>query len=80
MGRGHPHVHDGDVRSTPPHDVEELVGVGALTGYLEVALGEDPGQAFAEQRRVFCDHDAHGISPLTRVPPPAGLSIRRRPP
>ena len=29
---------------------------------------------FAQQQRVLADHDPHGITPRTRVPPPGGLS------
>ena len=43
----------------------------------------DPGgleharDALAQQQRVLGDHDPHGITPRTRVPPPGGLVDRR---
>ena len=40
---------------------------------------EQPGQALAQQDAVLGDGYPHGISALTRVPPPTGLQTRSRP-
>ena len=41
---------------------------------------EDARDSFAHQQRVVCNHDAHGNSPITRVPRPGSLSTCNVPP
>ena len=78
--RGHAHVHD---REIGPQRVDRL-GQGDRIAHLRhdlvAVLGEDARDPLAEQHRVVRDHDAHGISPTTRVPPPAALATVSRPP
>ena len=47
---------------------------------LDAGLGEQPGQAFAQQRGVVGDHDTHGSSASTTVPCGWFSVTRRRPP
>ena len=39
---------------------------------------EHAGDPLAQQQRVLADHDAHGITPVTSVPAPGGLSMVER--
>ena len=45
---------------------EERIGVADLVDDLEPALHEHTGDPFADERRVVCDHDPHGISAVDR--------------
>src|SRR4029079_17694510 len=75
-----PDVDDHDAERIAPHLEKQLFGVPALSDHLEPVVGEQAGETLAEQNTVLGDGYAHGISALTRVPPPSGVQIRRRPP
>ena len=57
---------------------QQLVGVAEGGDHLVAAVSEQAGEAFAQQRLVFGDHDAHGNSATSVVPRPRPLSIARR--
>src|SRR5205823_8327949 len=46
---------------------------------LVAGLGEQPGQALAQEYRVFGDHYPHGSTASISVGPPSGLVTRSRP-
>ena len=79
MGGRQPDVEDRDVRRQRGHPREQLVGAAAARQDLAAGVGQQAGDALAQQHAVLGDHDAHGISALTRVPPPRGLHTRSRP-
>ena len=54
--------------------------VSQRADHFESVVGEETLEALAQEHAVFGDHDPHGISALTRVPPPSGVQIRSRPP
>ena len=58
---------------------QELVGVLALSDYLEAGVGQKAREPLAQQHAVLGDRYAHGISALTRVPPPRGVQTLSRP-
>src|SRR5262249_14714374 len=78
--RRHADVHDCDVGVLVRDLAEQLLGVAGLADDVEAGLGEQPGDAFAEQQGIVGDHDPHGISALSRVPTPRGLSTTSVPP
>ena len=78
--RRHADVDDGDVRRLVLHLAEELLGVAGLADHLEPRLGEEAGDALPKEDGVVGDHDPHGISALSTVPNPRGLSTARSPP
>ena len=59
---------------------QQPVGVLALGDDLEVVVLEQADEALAQQDAVLGDRYPHGISALTRVPPPLGVQTRSRPP
>ena len=59
---------------------QQRVGVADLRDDLEAAVGEEVGKALTQQGGVLGDHDPHGITASTRVPPPAGCRRRAGPP
>ena len=77
MGRGHADVDERDVGTLVAHAREQRSGVADLGDDLEPGLGEQPGDALADQRRVVGDHDPHGISALMRRAG-AGLALDDR--
>ena len=76
----HAHVDQRDVRPLAGDGVEERAGVAELRCDLEAAVCQDVGQALPQQDGVLGDHDPHGITASTRVPPPERLSTVSRPP
>src|SRR5699024_7290131 len=55
-------------------------GAGGGRGdHLVSGIGQHQAQALAKQRGVVGDHDAHGITASTRVPPPRGERTVRCP-
>src|SRR3954451_2910186 len=78
VGR-HADVGDHDVRVIASDLEQELLGVVGLADDLEAAALEDTGEAFAHEDGVVGDHDPHGISSRSVVPPPGRLSTRMRP-
>ena len=79
MRRRQPDVDDRDVGRVAAHLQQQLVGGLAAADHLEAGLVEQPHEPLAQQDAVLGDHDPHGISALTRVPPPRGLQTRSRP-
>ena len=80
VGRRQPDVDDRDVGRVAAHLQEQVVGGLAAAHDLEPVLVQQRARALAQEDAVLGDHDAHGISALTRVPPPCGLQTRSRPP
>src|SRR5918999_449541 len=80
VGRGQSNVHDRDIQVVAARFAEELVGVLALSDYFEAGVAQEAGKPLAQQHAVLGDGYPHGISALTRVPPPRGVQTRRRPP
>ena len=66
-----PDVDDGDVGRLAADRGQQVVGVVAARDHVEAGVGEQPRQPLAEQHAVLGDGYPHGISALTRVPPPA---------
>ena len=60
--RRHPHVDDHDVGIELLDRRQQAPGVAERADDLVVVLGEDPGDALAQQHGVLGDHDAHGSS------------------
>ena len=54
-------------------DRHQLVGVADGGDDLLAGVGEDPGEAGAQQHGVLGDHDPHGSSTEIVVGPPCGL-------
>ena len=54
--------------------------VGRPADDLVPGVLEEPGQTFAEERRVLTDHDAHGSAASTTVPRPTRLATVSDPP
>jgi hypothetical protein len=73
-------VDDHRVDRVTVHLQQELVGAPAAGDDLEAGIAEEPGEPLAEQDAVLGDRYAHGISALTRVPPPRGVQILISPP
>src|SRR5262249_43733024 len=80
MRRRHADVHDRDIGALLLHLAQQLVGIARLADNFEAGLGEQASHALAEEQRVVGDHDTHGISALSRVPTPGGLSRTSVPP
>src|SRR6476619_2548234 len=80
LRRRHPDVEHGDVRLELVDPAAKLVCVARLRDDVEPALCQHPCQPLAEEHGVVRDHDAHGISARTCVPPPAAVSIVSWPP
>src|SRR3954452_1186950 len=78
--RGQTDVDDCDVDRVAAHFDQELVGVTALGDDLTACLSEQTAQALPQEDAVLCNRYAHGSSAFTRVPPPAGVQTRNRPP
>src|SRR3954452_5567529 len=73
-------VDDCDVDLVAAHFYQEIVGVTALGDGLTACLSEQTAQALPQEDAVLCNRYAHGSSAFTRVPPPAGVQTRNRPP
>ena len=71
--RGHPDVDDRDVGLVGADLAEQVLGVGRLADDLDPGLVEEAGDPLPQQDRVLADHDSHGITALSLVPPPGGL-------
>ena len=73
----HPDVHDRHVWSARLNHAEQSLRVAAPAHDLEAGILEHAREAFTQQRLVVGDHEAHGISTLSRpshtaaVPPTA---------
>src|SRR3954451_23158063 len=72
-------VDDGDVGTLAEDCVDERVAVLHRIHDVEVVVAEEARQPVAEQCEVLGDHDAHGITARTIVPPPARLSTASMP-
>ena len=55
------------------------LAVSGLGGDLEPGLAEQRGDPLADEQVVVRDHDPHGSSAQTVVPPPGGLTTRSVP-
>src|SRR5580765_8388886 len=73
-------VDDREVRHVAPHLQEQFLARRATADDLDSPIAEDARDPLAQQDAVLGDHHSHGISALTRVPPPCGLQTRSRPP
>src|SRR5262249_41542777 len=69
-------VDDRDLRRVTAHLEQQLVRRIARADDVEVVVGEEPREPFAQEHAVLGDHYAHGISARTRVPPPRALHTR----
>src|SRR6478672_6836344 len=79
VGGRHPHVHDGQIGIVLRDDREQRLSVADTRDDVMPRVLEQAGESLAEQGRVLRDHDAHGITTSTRVPPPSGLVMRSSP-
>jgi hypothetical protein len=69
LRRRHADVHHGHVRLVHGDVAQQVLGRPRLRDDLEARLGEQPGDALAEQHRVVREHYAHvGAEPAERVP------------
>lgn len=69
VARRHLDVGDGDVRPPGFDEAQQSRGVLGGSGDLEAGLYEQPGEAFAQERLVVCEHYAHGSPTCTWVSP-----------
>src|SRR5262249_7704599 len=72
-GRRHAHIHYDHVGLMLADLPEKLFRLSGCRYDVVACLGEQPGQALAQQDRILGNHDAHGSSTSTSVGPPAGL-------
>ena len=72
-------VDDRDVRRVAANLEQQVLGGLAAADHLEPVLGQQAREPLPQQDAVLGDHDAHGISARSRVPPPVGLQTRSRP-
>ena len=79
VGGRHADVDDGDVGGVGGDVLEELVGVAGLGDDVDPAVGEEAGEALADDDGVVGEDHPHGIAAVTRVPWPGALSTRRWP-
>ena len=70
MRRRQADVDDDDIHRFASELGEQLLGIAALSNDVHSGLGEKPCYSLPEQDAVFGDRYTHGISALTRVPPP----------
>ena len=77
--RRQPDVHHGHVGAVGSHGGQEIVPVVHRRADLEAVRLKQPDQAVAEQEKVLGYDNAHGISKLTTVGPPAGLDTTSTP-
>src|SRR5262249_18968166 len=80
VGRRHADVHDRDIGALLLHLAKQLVRVARLANDFEPRLGEQTRHSLAQEHGVVGDHDTQGISALSRVPAPGGLSRTSVPP
>src|SRR4029453_1605382 len=80
LRRWHPDIDDRDVWFCAPDCGLERASVRRLRHHFEAAIREDAREPLPEEDGIVGDHDSHGISPTTRVPPPGGLSTVSLPP
>src|SRR5918999_1638581 len=73
-------VDDRNVRLVAPHLPQQELSVSALGDDLEARVRQQACQPLAQQHAVLGDRYPHGMSALTRVPPPGGVQTRSRPP
>src|SRR5215211_4185483 len=73
VGGGHAHVDHGQVGPVGVDGRDQAGAVADLGDDLDPAVGQQPGQALAQQHGVLGDHDPHGSSALITVGPPGGL-------
>src|SRR3954451_13889399 len=66
-------VDNGDVGALAQDCANERVPVLHGIDDVEVVVAEEARQPVAEEREIFCDHDTHGITARTTVPPPTLL-------
>src|SRR5215217_8109305 len=73
-------VEDRDVRPRA-RDLRACLGLRRrFADDVKARVFQDTHESLTQEHRVFCDHDAHGISATTVVPPPLPLRTSRRPP
>ena len=60
--RGHPDIHDDDVRPQLAGQYQQLVPVGRLTDDLDVGRLQHPGKPLPDEHHVVRDQDPHGNS------------------
>ena len=70
--RRHPDVDDDGIRCRRVDDLEQRRQIPGLADDVDVALRQKARDSLSEKGRVLPDYDAHGIDPLTRVPPAPG--------
>src|SRR5204863_334371 len=76
---GQADVDDDDVEGIAVDLEQQLRGAPALGDDLEPAVVQETCEPLPKEDAVLGDRYAHGISALTRVPPPSGVQTRRRP-
>src|SRR4249919_904010 len=77
--RGHPDVDDRHIRLRIGDYGQEVVGAAGLGDDVDAGVAEQGREAVADQQVVVGNYDAHGITAVTVVPRPAGLTTARRP-
>jgi hypothetical protein len=78
--RGHSNVDHREIGLVLADRGPKAVGVLRSRHHLVPGVFEKPAEALSQQDLVLGDHDSHGSSATTTVPPPAGLSTVRVPP
>src|SRR5215213_10827873 len=73
VGGGHADVDHGQVGTVGVNGRDQAGAVADLGHDLDPAVGQQPGQALAQQDGVLGDHDPHGSSARITVGPPGGL-------
>ncbi len=74
MGRWHSDVDDRDVGAMLLHGVEQRVRIADAGDHVDSLAAQQQYEPFPEQRIVLGHHYPHGITAVTVVGPPAGLS------
>src|SRR5262249_3530614 len=73
-------VDDRDIGLVGADLAQQILGVGRLADDLDPGLVEQACYPLPQQDRVLADHDSHGITALSLVPPPAGPLASSPPP
>lgn len=76
---GHLDVDESDVRALCGNHGQQGNGVAGLTDDLDALCRQQLGQAGAQQRHVFGDHDPHGAAPSRMTPSALGVMVSRPP-
>src|SRR4029077_2949100 len=62
-----------------PHPPQQVIRIIHLPHDLKPRIHQQPRHTLPQQHRIIRQHYPHGITALTVVPPPTGLSTTSRP-